>query len=317
MSWALLVFCAAAFGLMATMTSAVAGLCLTLLDRVAATMAPRQRVRLWAAACAAPAVMGGLALLAALSQVAGFGVDHCAAHDPHHPHICPNHAAVTPSVLVTVLACLVGLRAVVALATLFASTRRASDTSATLLEGSTVEGDVNVFPSEELSAFVLGLWRPRVFVSRALLTLDPHVVSAVVAHERAHAAHRDVLQRAASRALSAAHLPAVASRVQRRLATSQEIAADAAAAASTGDPVGVAAALLQLARAAGATHRHSPVAFTDGDVAVRVRALVSPTTGPLFPRGGLVFGGVVLALGTLAAHDAVHHGLETLLGALN
>lgn len=317
MSWSLLVFCAAAFGLMAAMTSAVSGLCLKLLDRAAASIVPRQRVHLWVAVSAAPAIVGGVALLAALCQGAGFGVDHCAAHGPHHPHICPHHVAATPSLLVTALACLVGLRIVGALVALVLSSRRASATCETLLEGSTSVQGVNVFPSKEPRAFVLGLRRPRVFVSQALLALSPNVVKAVIAHEQAHASHRDVLQRVVARAMSAAHFPLVEFAIQRRLATSQELAADAAAASITGDPVGVAAALLELARSAEAVQRRSLLAFTDGDIALRVRALVSPPSTSLVPRHALLTIGVVLTLAALSAHDAVHHGLETLLGALN
>src|SRR5690606_4932593 len=105
--------------------------------------------------------------------------------------------------------------------------RLSRDTSCALAQASDSRDDVLVFPSDEPQAFVLGALRPRVYVSRGLLSLGRNVLEPVLAHERVHARRRDLLWRALCPMLGVGHWPSVASALRARLATAQEMAADA------------------------------------------------------------------------------------------
>src|SRR5262249_7219132 len=88
-----------------------------------------------------------------------------------------------------------------------------------------------VLPVEEPQAFVLGMLKPRVYLSRGLLaTLHPDDLRLVLAHEKAHARRRDPLRRFVAAVGLLFHLPGIATMLNRRLARSQEITADAEAA---------------------------------------------------------------------------------------
>jgi hypothetical protein len=60
------------------------------------------------------------------------------------------------------------------------------------------------------------------------------------------------------------------------------------------------------------------LAFADGDLSARVRALLAPRSKPsTWPGRAVACGALVLPLLLLASHDRIHHCLETLLGALS
>jgi hypothetical protein len=102
-----------------------------------------------------------------------------------------------------------------------------------------------IVDSQKPQAFCAGLWRPRVYVSRATLDrLPPDQVAAVVAHEAHHARRRDPLRLLVARALGEGlfFLPALG-RLADRYAALAELAADEAA-VSRGGRRPLAAALL-------------------------------------------------------------------------
>jgi Zn-dependent protease with chaperone function len=107
---------------------------------------------------------------------------------------------------------------------------------------------LDVIAGEDAFAITYGLIRPRILVSTGLAAaLAPAEIRAVLVHEREHLRHRDPLRLLAARLAAAwgCYLPA-AGWLARRAALCHELAADRAAAGSTGRGV-LAAALLKLA----------------------------------------------------------------------
>lgn len=314
----LLILGAAAFALVAVLTSGISHAALPWLDRWARSIAPRHRVRLWLAVAALPSLVGLLALTVSFLPAMGIGDDHCLAHGPHHPHLCPNHVGAAPGILLILIALLLVVRGVYVLTKLLRVLYLSRDTSRTLAEVSVQHDGVHVLPASEPQAFLLGTVHPRVYVSRGLLSLGHDLAAAVVAHERVHARRHDLLWRAACRVLAVGHLPATTTAIQARLVAEQEMAADEEAGdAIPGDGrLRLAEALVMVAKLA---RTPSPgIAFTDGDLETRVRALLAV-------RPQYATWPIRLLLATLllmpalvgASHAWVHHGLETLLGALS
>lgn len=317
MSVSLVILCLAAFAIMAMLVSGLVGAALPLLDRLALSIAPRHRVRLWLGLSALPSAVGILAVTVSFLPVLGIGQDHCLVHGPHHPHLCPHHVGSAPGIVLVVVAGLITIRMAQVLGELARWLRLSRDTSRSLAQASDPCNDVLVFPADEPQAFVLGAFRPRVHVSRGLLSLGREVVEPVLAHERVHARRRDLLWRALCPMLAVGHLPPVTSSLRTLLATAQEMAADAEAADAL--PEGrlkVAQALVLLARLARTPSLG--ISFTHGNLKARVHALLEGhRTHPVWPARLLLVFGLLIPVAIGASHDLVHHSLETLLGALS
>jgi peptidase M48-like protein len=169
---------------------------------------------------------------------------------------------------------------------------------------------------------VAGLWRARVYVSAQVLdALTPSELTAALAHERAHMAARDNLKRLLLR--SCPDLLAwtrAGERLEREWARAAEQAADSAAAAA-GGAVDLAASIVKVARLVPAGTRALPVSalHDGGDVAARVRALLSADAeGTRSSHGAgaaprALTAALVVAVSLLAASQAwpaVHRLLE-------
>ena len=105
---------------------------------------------------------------------------------------------------------------------------------------------VTIIGGSDPLAFCAGFLRPRVYLSLAALRLlDEDELRAVLAHERHHATRRDPLRLLIAGALASAFgmLPGLRT-LRERHAALAEIAADAAAVRSLGDPAPLASALL-------------------------------------------------------------------------
>jgi hypothetical protein len=315
---ALVILCVAAFAMAAVPLSGVAHIALPWLDRLAMRIAPRHRVRLWLGVAALPTLVGLLAVTASFLPAVGIGHDHCLAHGPHHPHLCPHHMGAAPGIALVLIAVLLAERVAHVLAELIRSLHLSRATSGTLAEASELHDGVLVFPSDEPQAFVLGTLRPRVHISRGLLALGRDIVAAVVAHERVHARHRDLLWRALCPVFAVGHLPATTTAIRARLAAAQEMAADEEAADAMPEEgrLKIAEALVMLAKLA---RTPSPaISFTHGDLQSRVRALLDGRRHhPRWPARLLLATLLLVPALVGASHDFIHHGLETLLGALS
>ena len=173
---------------------------------------------------------------------------------------------------------------------------------------------VAVLPSAAPQAFVVGLLRPRVYLSHGLLaTLCPEELAAVLAHEQAHARRRDPLIRWIAGFGLSWHVPGIAAALQRQLRRTQEMAADADAAQAVGDRLRVAETLVHCARLqmapAGTT-----VEFGQSDLAARVQALLGPVPAHAGPSAAHLLGvsAAMVLLGLGAAHG-LHHFAQRLL----
>jgi len=315
-SGTLVILCLAAFAVVATLTSAALAVALPWIDCVFSRLRGAKQVRAWLGVAVLPAVLGTTVLVSALLPSMGLGVDHCLAHEPHHPHLCAQHALVFPGSVLIVIAALVALQSALAVASFARAAFLGWMTCRTLTQGSEHMDDVLAFRSAEPHAFVLGIVAPTVHASTGLLALAPALRAPVLAHERAHAEARDPLWRAIFPLLALGHLPMVSGAIARRLITAQEMAADTKAAKTVGSRLHVADALVTLARL------HSQpcpgLSFTHGDVGARVRALLQEPAVPSrwIGRSLLgVSGAIVCAISLFP--EPVHHAVETVLGILS
>ncbi|ACY16884.1 M48 family metalloprotease [Haliangium ochraceum] len=321
MNLSLAVMCLAALGVVAALSSLATALALPRIDRIAAALTPRARVRMWLGLAALPALAAAVAVAATLLPAVGVGSDHCLEHGLHHPHLCPHHLDSAPALGVSVLAALVLLALGYRLLGFARGLWLGARTGRLLRQGSERRDGLWVLEDEAPRAFVLGCLRPQVHASRGLLALAPELVRSVLAHEHAHADARDPLWRALSPVLAALHLPGVGAALSRRLTTAQEMAADATAADALGDPLAIAESLLALVKA-GAASAPQPapgLAFTNGLVEARVRALVDTgaESGRPLSRTALTLAALALAALLFCFHEPIHHALESILGLLD
>ncbi len=312
----LAILCLGAFAIVAALVSGLVRVTLPLLDRVAWRLPPRHRARLWLALSGLPLAVGLLAVTVSFLPALGIGHDHCMVHEPHHPHLCPTHFGSAPGIVVFFIAGLMGLRMLHAVVEFARDLRLSRHTSRSLAQASEQRDGAWVFPSDTPQAFVLGALWPRIHVSRGLLALGQEIVEPVLAHERVHVRHRDLLWRALCRVLGVGHWPSVTAPLRARLGAAQELAADAEAA--SGMPHGrlkLAEALIMLARI-GRTPTPG-LSFTQGDLRARVHALLQDRRAARWPSRLLVVVGLLLPVGIALFHGTIHHGLETVLGALS
>ena len=172
--------------------------------------------------------------------------------------------------------------------------------------------DTLVLPSDRPEAFVLGVVKPKLFVSRGLLSMPAETVNAVLAHERAHIRRLDPLRHLLVLVACIFHLPGVAKRLQQRTQQTQELSADAHAAAVLGDPTSVAEALVRCTRF-HSRHSAPHLAFGGGDIEERVRTLLAGQRTMDHPRPWLVaLLGVASVFLAVRYAGPAHHVVEIL-----
>jgi beta-lactamase regulating signal transducer with metallopeptidase domain len=326
----LILLCTAATAALAFAVSALAGAGAVAGRRALDALTPAAQARVLLVLAILPAITSIAVMTTALSPTFGWIADHCLrAFELHtHPHICAaHHVATEPALPLMILAALLLGRLVLTVLRLAwqgkraAAARRALERIASTEAPGEAPGDtrrLRVLPFDEPQAFVLGLWRPLLFVTRGLVSgahrehLEP-----VLAHERAHLRRRDSLRRLVSSLALAFHLPGVAGRLERQLVRAHELAADAEAAAAVQSPERVAHALVQLTR----VRRRAPasaLAFDGADVEARVTSLLDPRPRHDQPQARTIGLVAVIACVLLGAGaDLVHHGVEILLGLLS
>ncbi len=297
-----------------------------LTPRVAAATAratPERRHRAFVALAMAPSILAlatfTAALLPPLVSLFVPAFDHCLEHDDHHFHLCFRHM---PSALTSGLAQGVALGSVVlgSVALLRASmrARRRARAWRSLLLTSRYEPllGAHVVALTTPLAFTAGLWRPRVFLSRALVhDADAETLAIVLAHEHAHARRRDVLVAAVAAWGLRLFGRRTRARLQAELALSAERAADECAAHASGDRLAVAAAIIRVAQHVGAAPQLGVARanFGAGHIDARVAALMAP---PATVTGRAVALAVLgaTALGLLVAAGPLHQLIESLVG---
>jgi Zn-dependent protease with chaperone function len=317
----------AATALIAWVASACAGLSLVLPERLSLRFSPAARARSLLALCVLPASSCLVVMSAALAPWLGVIADHClSVPDLHeHPHICGHHVAELPSVSLLVLAALLVLRmgygvlrSLLSLVSLVLTERRLLAISRAERHGGEL---LRVLPIGAPQAFVLGVMRPTLYVTSGLLAAEHREhLSAVLAHERAHARRFDALRLFVANLALSLHLPAVATKLRARLASAQEMAADAEAAIRLGSRERVARALLCLLRAQRRVPARAPaaaLAFGQSDVEARVQLLLEARAQREWPSSIVLWLILATAGALVALHaGAVHHAVEHTLGFL-
>lgn len=347
MTMSLAALCAAAAAAVAFVVSVIAGAAAAGCQRALQELAPAAQARVWLAISLLPAFACLAVMTAALAPSFGWIGDHCAPHgDPHaHPHICADHhVADLPGLPVIALAMLLLGRVAVAVVRLVwtaaaaASARRALERIACAspdasLSTSLIDG-ARVLPFDEPQAFVVGLTRPALFVTRGLLSeVHREHLEPVLAHEHAHLLRRDALRRWLASLALAFHVPPVATWLERRLARAHEMAADAEAAAAVHSRRRVARALVQLTRARKRALAIGPgigptigpdigptigLAFGSSDVEARVACLLDPRLRQDRPQPRTIVAVAAAAIVLVGAGaGVVHHGVEIMLGLLS
>jgi hypothetical protein len=147
-----------------------------------------------------------------------------------------------------------------------------------------------VMPGEACGAFALGIRSPRIWISAGLVeTLETDELEAILAHEIAHLAARDVPLVFAGGVLRdlVAWNP-LSHMAFHRLAVDREYEADRAAVRLTGRPLSLASGLLKvcdLMRGRRAIHASVVGVFKPGNrVTRRVRRLLALADGPVMPH---------------------------------
>jgi len=170
-----------------------------------------------------------------------------------------------------------------------------------------------VLPVEEPQAYVLGILKPRVYVSQGLIEqTNEDDLAPVLAHEHAHAARRDPLRRLIASSGLVLHLPGIAHLLNRLLTRTQEMAADADAARTVGDRVRVAEALVRFARLQGPV-RAAAMEFGSGDLEARVRELLDSHQRRGLSAVALVGCSAAFCLLALFAAHGLHYLMQALL----
>jgi len=269
------------------------------------------------------AVFGVLAVLApSLLALTWPEYDHCLSHGDHHLHIClvhlPRHLGNGTSWLVLALGVgwLLG-KSTLALSELY---RAWKSVSRLRVNGERVPAiGASVLPTAAPLCVLAGIFRPTLFLSQGLLAgIAPEQITVVLHHERAHAARRDILIRLLARVGTVFMWPSARARLLGALDLAAEQSCDEVAAASVGDRLQVAEAILRVERLLQTTSfRLAPLAVEIGGSSVpeRVAALLEAPrhSGNAIPLG---VGFILMLTGVLGASAPLHHLTESLLEAL-
>jgi Zn-dependent protease with chaperone function len=248
--------------------------------------------------------------------------DHCLVHPGTHVHLCLVHL---PQNAGNVGSWLVVLGATAALSIgaskAFIALHGASRLGSRLVAVGSHEPrlSAHVLPISQPLCLLVGIVRPRIVVSEGLVrSVTSEELRAVLLHEQAHASRRDTLVRAVSRATTVFLWPSARDRLLSAIEVSAEQSCDEAAARAIGDRLTMAEVILKVERLLHATPVGlRPLAISFGGTAVpaRVAALLEPS-----PSGRRAVEPMALLLLVLvavfAASSPIHHGTETLLGAL-
>jgi Zn-dependent protease with chaperone function len=310
-------------------TAVTAGLFVPWLGAIVLQRVPRVPSVLWAALVLAPAVIAALVGVALLAP-APFGACHCAAHAPHHPHLCLAHPELAGPLSSPALALIAAWAAIVATrlwrvaADAFRAARWAKH-----LEGRPFEFDgvrARVADCGRPLAVATGVFTTEIIVDRSLWSaLSSEERRVVVQHEHAHAVRRDGLTLLLLRAVAASALIPLHGRLIEAWRTSAELECDRHASAAVQDPLVVASTLLSVERLCGANSPGGDLARAvlgarpGGGLEQRVRALLdlrgNPSAGlanDVLVVSCLLVAGALLVFAWPSG--SVHHALETLLG---
>ncbi len=197
------------------LASALVGAALIAGRRRLARLEPSAQSRIALAAAVAPAFLGAVFVGgASYDRVLSGPADFCL-------HL---HDSAAPSlILLLSVAILVGRVLTYGIQTIVVILRAVR--LSLVLSGASYKAFMGclVLPVEEPQAYVLGVLKPRVYVSQGLLEqTNEDDLASVLAHERAHAARRDPLRRLIASAGLVLHLPGIAHLLNQLLTRTQD-----------------------------------------------------------------------------------------------
>ena len=281
-------------------------------------LAPRAEARLLFTLAVLPMLVSVAAVTA--SVVPAFSsVDHCVGElDLHdHPHLCAqHHAGSLPGGLPVFLGAFLLANLLLTVVQLLGNARVGQRLCEALGRAARAENGYGILPLAEPQAFLIGVLRPRLFLTEGLLATHREHLEVVLGHERAHLQFRHPLFRALAKAALCFHLPLISQAIERALTLSHEVVADEEAASQVGSRERVASALVQLTRAALPLHP-AVTGFGCSHVELRIARLLDPPSAHDVPsaRSLLLLSALALIALTIAA-EPIHHGLELTLGLL-
>jgi len=282
---------------------------------------------LWAGLVLAPIAIA-LLVVAALLLPAPLGACHCAAHAPHHPHLCWVHPQLAAPLTMPAALFLSSWALLVAprLWRVVADARRTARWARNASEQMVSVDGVPVWLATCGSpiAVSVGAFQPRIVFDRELWSrLNDEERRAIVHHEHAHVLRGDGFTLLALRLAAALYLLPGALRCIEEWRAAVELACDRHASSAVGDPLAVASTLLSVERACQVSthaHAHGVLAARPGALLEsRVRALLEPER---YRAAGLVNDLLLVGCALCSAaflvlvwpSDGVHHGVETLIG---
>ena len=260
-----------------------------------------------------------LTLWPSLGHMFGLALDHCDFHGEGHGHLCWLHPPVF------VMMSWQGLSALV-FATLAAWSLgktlyrgfRHHHYSNLLTSLAAPHKGIHELESDIPSAFTLGLFRPRVLVSRALTeSLRADEMAVVHRHEFAHQAKRDPLRLWLFSSLLGVFLPVIGKRFYKAMELTLEQIADATVAAEIKDPLFIAETLVKVnrltARFLSTQPSYGACHFGGAALEQRIDQLLNGTNQAGFPLSKLLLATIAVFALSLDGADATHHFIEDTL----
>lgn len=271
----------------------------------------------------------GIAILACapvgLAVLTGVGVGlfpNAAPFDliAHHCHIIVGAHGDHESVRISTIAALATLliSALVLLRLVWATSIQLTETSdiRSLRAGSTISecSSFRVLETDASWAFVLGLVRPTIYLSRGLrAALTDEECEIVLAHETAHLKRHDLIIRFVCAVMTAFLPEAQRMTLMDALVLAQEEACDGAT-ANRFSPIRIAETLLKVERLRSEpTPGACAACFSCSPLESRVKALLHPDYEAPFrssARLALIAGGTVFSI--LVSLELLHHEIETI-----
>lgn len=295
-----------------------------ILPRLQRLSARQRSSSLWALASAPAPLAALLAALCLFPSALSFAwpqLDHCLTHADEHVHLCLIHGKAASLGVFWLLPLWATLTWVSwRLLCWVRQHWRASRLLSTLERTASYDEDHDIYDLDidAPAAFMAGLVRGRVFISRALKAqLNARELALVIAHERAHLRRYDNIRRASAELLSLFYLPPTRRALLHALDLSCEQASDDIAATSTLERLQLAQVLLRLTRILHDAVSLVPHASNaNSHLKPRIEALLRPAREELPLSRKRRLWPLALSLLMFASTHTLHHTAETILGML-
>lgn len=289
--------------------------------RSIATLGPRTRADVISAILALPLLLALvvplLCLLPSAAAMIAPSVDHCAHHHDDHAHLCLAHPPSGAGSASGWVLLALGAATLAVGGGAIARRARADERVIGALQSiAKPAAGVLTIATHEPLCFTTGLIAPRVLVSTGLLDgLDAASLEVALAHERAHVRRRDPLRKLLAHLLGALHAPAARRELLRALDLACEQACDDEAARAIEDRLGVARALVVVARRVERAFT-TPTVLGSGAAVAHVEARVAALLSDPLPEVAWSWWWALACAAILPLSFLLHHVTESLLAFL-